>query len=109
MHETCLIIIHDPGTFGLADECSTTELTLLISHRSLGTLNILIKVACEIPQLECTISLAYKGFLTHSNVQLKSISHCINSEIYLQTCGTSFPLHVIAQRYHPFASHLNTL
>ena len=39
MHDTCLIIIHDPGmrpipgepgTFGLADECSTTELTLLI-------------------------------------------------------------------------------
>ena len=32
MHETCLIIIHDgiePGTFGLADECSTTEVTLL--------------------------------------------------------------------------------
>ena len=39
MHETCLIIIHDPryeigpgiepGTFGLAHECSTTELTLL--------------------------------------------------------------------------------
>ena len=32
MHATCLIIIHDPGiepgTFGLADECSTTELTL---------------------------------------------------------------------------------
>ena len=38
MHYTCLIIIHDPGmrqgpeleTFGLADECSTTELTLLL-------------------------------------------------------------------------------
>ena len=36
MHEACLIIIHDPGpgiepgTFGLADECSTTELTLLL-------------------------------------------------------------------------------
>ena len=36
MHETCLIIIHEtgpgiePGTFGLADECSTTELTLLL-------------------------------------------------------------------------------
>ena len=40
MHETCLIIIHDPGMrlgpesnrgpFGLADECSTTELTLLL-------------------------------------------------------------------------------
>ena len=39
MHETCLIITHDPGkrpvtgiepgTFGLVDECSTTELTLL--------------------------------------------------------------------------------
>ena len=38
MHETCLIIIYDPGirlgpgiepgTFGLADECSTIELTL---------------------------------------------------------------------------------
>ena len=38
MHEPCLIIIHDPGMrlgpesnrglFGLADECSTTELTL---------------------------------------------------------------------------------
>ena len=39
MHETCLIIIHDPGmrpgsesgTFGLADECSTTKLTLLLT------------------------------------------------------------------------------
>ena len=40
MHYTCLIIIHDPGmrlgqeskpaTFGLGDECSTTELTLLL-------------------------------------------------------------------------------
>ena len=40
MHETCLIIIHDPqyetghgiepGTFGLAYECSTTELILLL-------------------------------------------------------------------------------
>ena len=40
MHYTYLIIIHDlhyetgpriePGTFGLADECSTTELTLLL-------------------------------------------------------------------------------
>ena len=39
MHFTCLIIIHDPsrdqagiepGTFGLADECSTTGLTLLL-------------------------------------------------------------------------------
>ena len=40
MHETCLIIIHDPGmrpgpgfepgTFGLEDECSTNELTLSI-------------------------------------------------------------------------------
>ena len=44
MHETCLIIIHDPGmrpglesnqgTFGLADECSTTELTLLVKFTS---------------------------------------------------------------------------
>ena len=45
MHETCLIIIHDPamhetgpgikpGTFGLADECSTTELTLLLGSQS---------------------------------------------------------------------------
>ena len=41
MHETCLIIIHDPkyetgpgielGTFGLVDECSTTELTPLLT------------------------------------------------------------------------------
>ena len=37
MHETCLIIIHDPGrrpgpesNRGLADKCSTTELTLLL-------------------------------------------------------------------------------
>ena len=44
MHYTCLIIIHDswygtgpgiePGTFGLADECSTTELTLLLINES---------------------------------------------------------------------------
>ena len=40
MHETCLIIIHpagmrpgpEPGTFGLADECSTIELTLLLKY-----------------------------------------------------------------------------
>ena len=37
MYEACLIIIHDlgmriePGTFGLVDECSTTELTLIYS------------------------------------------------------------------------------
>ena len=46
MHETCLIIIHDtgmrlgpgiePGTFGLADECSTTELTLLLTGEGGG-------------------------------------------------------------------------
>ena len=43
MHETCLIIIHDssmrpspeskPGTFGSADECSTTKLTLHLNRR----------------------------------------------------------------------------
>ena len=42
MHETCLIIIRDsvpgiePGTFGLVDECSTTELTLLLYTTILG-------------------------------------------------------------------------
>ena len=43
MHETCLIIIHDPGMRqgpesyrGLADECSTTGLTLLLSDQSMS-------------------------------------------------------------------------
>ena len=44
MHETCLIIIHDPGiepgTFGLADECSTTELTLLLMRVSIWPIRI---------------------------------------------------------------------
>ena len=43
MHETCLIISHDPGmrlgpelgTFRLAVECSNTELTLLLSRKIL--------------------------------------------------------------------------
>ena len=40
MHYTCLIIIHDPGikpgTFGLADECSTTELSLQRAQGDIG-------------------------------------------------------------------------
>ena len=64
MHYTCLIMVHDPdmrtcrpriklGTFGLADECCTTELTLL-----------LMSVYCN-----CTVSeLCY---FTVSNVDIK--------------------------------------
>ena len=41
MHETCLIIIHDP--FGLADECSTTELTLLLKMTTRNDFCIMVK------------------------------------------------------------------
>ena len=49
MDETCLIIIHDPrpgielGTFGLVDECSTTELTPLLLKVDVGVWSEFLK------------------------------------------------------------------
>ena len=72
MHETCLIIIHDPsmrqgpgiepGTFGLVDECSTTELTLLLTGegggggRELAFIVKLIAQTIHVPPLLTTAS-----------------------------------------------------
>ena len=58
MHETCLFITHDPlfesgpgikpGTFRLADGCSTTELTLLLILIILKSLLLLMDCSFDL-------------------------------------------------------------
>ena len=48
MHKACLIIIHDLGTFRLADHCSTTELILLLMLQFILNALVYKAVSCLI-------------------------------------------------------------